>query len=109
MICFQAESDGLQNNITTKVEIAGFNIFDSTVFIDSFLAVRKPVQLNYKQNFLTIEFSVLSFSNLQQTGYYYRLSSVDKDWIYADTKKFASYTNLAPGEYVFSVKARNAC
>ncbi len=107
MICFQAESAGLQNRGTTKVEITGFNIFDSTVFIDSFLAAGKPVQLNHKQNFLTIEFSVLSFSNLQQTGYYYRLSSVDKDWIYAGTKKFASYTNLQPGEYIFSVKADN--
>lgn len=107
MICFHPEKTEHQNNNTAKVEITGFMIFDSSVFIDPLLAANKPVQLDYKQNFLTIEFSVLNFSNFQQTGYYYHLSSVDKDWVAAGIKKFAGYTNLQPGEYIFSVKADN--
>ncbi len=63
------------------------------------------MQLSYKENFLTIEFALLNFSNLQQTNYYYQLDGVDKDWVNAGTKGFAGYTNLEPGKYVFTVKA----
>ena len=104
-ICFPPQNKQNQNTYTAKVEITGFRIFDSTVFIDSFLSANKNLQLNYKQNFLTIEFALLNFSNPQQTKYYYRLSGINNDWVNADTKKFASYTNLEPGKYLFSVKA----
>ncbi len=105
MISFDPESKPLEKATDMKVEITGFHVFDSTVQIDSLLAAGQPLRLSHGQNFLTIEFSLLRFLNHQQTGYYYRLNSVDKDWVDAGTKNFASYTNLAPGEYTFSVKA----
>lgn len=88
-----------------KVEITGFKIFDTPLFIDSVLSKNNSVHLDYKQNFLTIEFSDLSFSNQQQTNYYYKLSGLNGDWVSAGTKKFASYTNLDPGAYTFFIKA----
>ena len=106
IICFQPNVN-IQNNKNEKVEIAGFKIFDNAFFIDSFLNQNKPIQLTYKQNFFTIEFALLDFSNLQQTKYYYRLSDVNKDWVSAETKNFASYTNIEPGEYIFSVRTEN--
>ncbi len=106
IICFEPATN-LQNNKNDKVQIAGFKIFDDAFFIDSLLQANKPVQLSYKQNFITIEFALLLFSNLQQTKYYYKLTDVNKDWVSADSKNFASYTNLVPGNYTFSVKAEN--
>jgi ligand-binding sensor domain-containing protein len=106
LINFQPNA-GMQNSSNEKVEITGFKIFDNSFFIDSLLYQHKPVVLSYKQNFLTIEFALLNFYNLQQTKYYYRLSNVNNDWVSADTKKIASYTNLKPGEYIFSVKTEN--
>lgn len=106
IICFQPNVN-IQNNKNEKVEIAGFKVFDNAFFIDSFLNQNKPIQLTYKQNFFTVEFALLDFSNLEQTKYYYRLSDVNKDWVSADTKNFASYTNLPPGKYKFSVKTEN--
>jgi ligand-binding sensor domain-containing protein/putative methionine-R-sulfoxide reductase with GAF domain len=97
----------IHNNNHQKVEIAGFKIFDSPFFIDSLLYQNKPIALTYKQNFFTIEFALPNFANLQQAKYYYRLSGVDADWVNAEAKNFASYTNLAPGKYVFSVKMKN--
>lgn len=98
-----------QGYITTsgaggKVEITGVKLFDSSIFITPFIDLRRPLKLSYEQNFLTIEFSSLSFSTPQHTKYLYQLSDVDKDWVVTDTKKFASYTNLAPGTYTFTVK-----
>jgi ligand-binding sensor domain-containing protein len=106
IICFHPIVN-IENKKNEKVEIAGLKIFDNAFFIDSFLNQNKPIQLNYKQNFFTVEFALLDFSNLQQTKYYYRLSNVNKDWVGAGTKMFASYTNLNPGKYIFSVKTEN--
>ena len=69
------------------------------------LFTNRPVNLSYQQNFLTIEFALLNFSNPQQINYYYLLDDVDKDWVNAGTKNIASYTNLQPGKYIFSVRA----
>jgi ligand-binding sensor domain-containing protein len=105
MICFHPQNNSKAKGTDAKVEITGFKIFDSSIVVDSLLDADKPVRLEYKQNFLTIEFALLNFSNLQQTNYYYRLEGVDKDWVNAGSKQFASYTNLEPGEYTFTVKA----
>jgi ligand-binding sensor domain-containing protein len=90
-----------------KTEITGFKLFDKPVFIDSLLFENKPVRLSYKENFFTVEFAALNFSGLQQTNYYYRLGGIDKDWVNGETKRFANYTDLQPGEYIFEVKAEN--
>jgi Histidine kinase/Y_Y_Y domain len=94
-------------NRQLKIEITGFKVFDEPLFIDSILLENKPVRLSYKENFFTVEFAAMNFSSLQQTNYYYRLGDIDKDWVNGGTKRFAGYTDLQPGEYVFEVKAEN--
>jgi ligand-binding sensor domain-containing protein/putative methionine-R-sulfoxide reductase with GAF domain len=96
------------DNLNPKIEITGFNLFNKAIFIDSLLNENKPVRLSYKENFFTIEFAVLNFSGVQQTNYYYRLTGIDKDWVNNGTKRFAGYTDLKPGEYIFEVKAEQA-
>ena len=93
-----------KTGINYRVEIAGLKVFDRAVFTDSFIATRQPIQLAYNQNFLTIEFALLSFSGLQQVKYFYKLSGIDKDWVGTD-RNYAGYTNLQPGSYTFFVKA----
>jgi ligand-binding sensor domain-containing protein/putative methionine-R-sulfoxide reductase with GAF domain len=105
IICFYTKNNFAAKNTTAKLEITGFKVFDNNRSIDSLLDADKPVQLSFQQNFLTIEFALLDFSNLQQTNYYYRLNEVDKDWVSIGSKNFASYTNLEPGQYIFTVKA----
>jgi LytS/YehU family sensor histidine kinase/ligand-binding sensor domain-containing protein len=92
-------------NLTPKIEITGFKLFNKSVFIDSLLTENKPLRLSYKENFFSIEFAALNFSGVQQTNYYYRLTGIDKGWVNNGTKRFASYTDLKPGEYTFEVKA----
>lgn len=89
------------------IEITGVSVFDKPLLIDSLLLGHHPLHLSYQQNFLTIEFATLSFTNVHQTDYYYRLQGVDKDWVYADAKAFATYTNLPPGSYQFEVKGED--
>jgi ligand-binding sensor domain-containing protein/putative methionine-R-sulfoxide reductase with GAF domain len=104
IICFNPVIDPASKNNAEKPQITGFKIFDTPLQADSLLSSGKPVRLSYKQNFLTVEFALLNFSGMQQTDYFYRLQGVDKDWVNAGAKRFASYTNLEPGEYIFYVK-----
>jgi len=107
VIYFNPKILSTQNDRSTTVDIAGFRLFDKPFFIDSFLANKNPVVLGFKQNFFTIEFAALDFSNILQTKYYYKLNGVNNDWVNAGTRKSATYTDLEPGNYVFSVKADN--
>ncbi|HWK02605.1 MAG TPA: two-component regulator propeller domain-containing protein [Puia sp.] len=92
---------------TTPITITGFKVFSNSLFIDTLINEKRPVQLSYKENFIGIEFSSLQFSGIEQTKYYYRLEGVDKDWVYGGARGYASYTNLLPGRYTFRVKMEN--
>ena len=36
------------------------------------------------------------------------LEGFDENWVYSGDRRFASYSNLSPGEYVFRVKGSNS-
>ena len=104
-ISFYPPNAASSDQVQTKIEITGFKILNTSLFIDSLLLKNEPVELSYKNNFITIEFAALNFLSLQQTNYYYRLVGLEKDWVNGGTKRFANYTGLQPGEYHFEVKA----
>jgi len=88
------------------VKISNFQVFKQIMLIDSVLACH-TIDLDYTQNFLTINYASLSFSGRNNTQYFYQLENVNKDWIPAGTERFASYTKLHPGHYTFRVKCEN--
>lgn len=59
------------------------------------------------QGELEIRYVALSFTAPEHNHYKYRLEGVDTDWVEAGNRRFAYYYNLAPGEYLFRVLARN--
>jgi signal transduction histidine kinase len=63
--------------------------------------------LPHSDNFFSFDFIGLGFTQPEKYQYAYRLDGFDKGWINIGTRKFASYTNLDPGEYTFRVKAAN--
>jgi signal transduction histidine kinase len=56
---------------------------------------------------MTFYFAVMDFTAPEKNHYAYKMEDFDKDWIYTDNKREATYTNLNPGEYVFRVKGSN--
>ena len=86
----------------TAVQITGFKVFDKTLHAD--FTDDKNVILNYKENFFSINFSALNYSNPQQYSYLYKLSGVDPNWVVAK-ENMAEYTDIRPGNYVFSMKS----
>jgi signal transduction histidine kinase/ligand-binding sensor domain-containing protein/DNA-binding response OmpR family regulator len=65
------------------------------------------IRLSYQDNMLSFDFAALDFTAPLKNQYAYRLEGLDQDWIRAGTQHSATYTNLAPGSYVFRVKGSN--
>lgn len=66
------------------------------------------IVLSHRQNAFLFEFAALHYASPRKNRYAYRLQGFDQDWIETDAaKRFARYTNLDPGEYVFRVKGSN--
>jgi ligand-binding sensor domain-containing protein/signal transduction histidine kinase len=66
------------------------------------------VELPYRDSVFTLEFAALHYADPQSNRFAYRLQGFDQDWTETDaSKRFATYTNLDPGPYVFEVKAAN--
>ena len=57
---------------------------------------------------LEIDYTALSFINIQKVIFRYKLDGSDHNWQDAGTRRQAFYTNLSPGHYTFHVIARNA-
>jgi len=66
----------------------------------------KQITLKHDQNVFVIEFAALNFTGPDNVTYEYMLDGFDKTWITSDhNSRKASYTNLAPGNYIFKVRA----
>jgi signal transduction histidine kinase/ligand-binding sensor domain-containing protein len=61
------------------------------------------------QNIFSFEFSALSYSEPTRNRYRYRLEGLEEQWNERDsTRRFVTYTTLAPGDYVFRVQGSNS-
>ena len=65
------------------------------------------LELSHQDSTFAFEFAALSFSNPARNRYAYRLQGVDKQWVDAGTRRFARYTNVPPGRYLFRVRGSN--
>jgi ligand-binding sensor domain-containing protein/signal transduction histidine kinase len=88
-------------------------ITDFTVFNRSFpLGVpahqARDITLSYRDAVFALEFAALHYADPHGNRYAYRLEGFDQRWVDTDaSKRFATYTNLDPGRYVFHVRASN--
>ncbi|MBK9103918.1 MAG: histidine kinase [Saprospiraceae bacterium] len=105
IVCFDPGAIGKDAGNHPQVKICGFSVFDKKIQVDSFITSHVPIILTYNNNFVSIEFSALTYTDIRQINYYYRMTGVDQKWIHTTTKQFADYTDLHPGQYLFEVKA----
>jgi signal transduction histidine kinase/ligand-binding sensor domain-containing protein/AraC-like DNA-binding protein len=65
------------------------------------------VELSFDRNYISFEFAALSYISPEKNQYAYKMENVDRDWVYPGSRRYAAYTDLQPGKYVFRVKASN--
>ena len=104
-----------------------FNTYDPPVVLTDFKVLNKKVpignnsplqkiisnttrlRLSYKDYVFSFGFAALDYSNPRKIRYAYKLDGIDNDWIYTDANnRYATYTTLPGGSYIFRVKATNS-
>lgn len=96
-------SNIIDNQVIPRIVISSIKIFN-----ESLKEERDTITLSYSQNFFSFEFSSLDYTDPSANQYAYMLEGFDKEWRFVDSRmRTASYTNLSPGNYVFSVIGSN--
>ncbi len=67
----------------------------------------ETIQLDYNDLVLSIDFAGLDFADPQKNQYAYKLEGFDREFVHVGNTHSATYTNLDPGRYVFTVRAAN--
>jgi len=67
----------------------------------------QQISLSYPDSSVAFEFAALDYTESQKNQYQYKLDGFDAQWVSAGTRRYANYTNLRGGQYVFRVKGSN--
>jgi len=95
------------NTHVPAVVITGVSVFDRPVETEQAIHLVREMELDHSQNFIDFEFAALDFINPHKNQYMYMLEGVDADWVSSGNRRYASYTGLPGGRYVFRVKGSN--
>ena len=107
--------DRLRNNPhIPKVVITDFQLFNKSVAIGgdsplkTHINLAKTITLSHDQSVFSLKFAALNYRIPEKNQYAYKLEGFDNDWRFTTSdRRFATYTNLNPGKYIFRVKASN--
>ena len=96
------------NDYVPPVYLTNFKVFDTPIPGPIVRTGVDRIQLSYAENFFSFELVALNFTSPEKNRYMYMLEGLDKDWIAVSSlRRYASYTNLDPGEYVLRIKGSN--
>ena len=91
----------------TSVNVGPWN--NKRALLKQAIHLTDEIKLSHRENVFSLEFSALDYFLPGKVRYKYRMRGVDNDWVQVPaTRRFASYTKLKGGEYVFEVKASNS-
>jgi len=113
--------DSINDNIRLpSVVLTDFQLFNKSVpvgldtstgrsILNKTITETNEIELTYKDNIITFEFAALDFQYPEKNKFAYMLEGFDREWTYTDaSRRFATYTNLDPGEYIFRIKGSNS-
>lgn len=87
---------------------ASVSIGDADSPLTRHISVTEAIQLNHTHTSFSFEFAALHFAYPTKIRFAYRMDGFDDDWVSTPSdRRFASYTNLDPGNYTFRVRAAN--
>jgi ligand-binding sensor domain-containing protein/anti-sigma regulatory factor (Ser/Thr protein kinase) len=73
----------------------------------NFILERPDLDLKHNENFVSFSFSAISYTLPEGNLFQYRLTGFDPDWINAGDRRFANYTNIPSGDYIFELQVAN--
>ena len=116
------------NTNIPPVVITSFNVLNQNIARN--LVADQHFTLQPNETFISFEFAALDYSAPEKNEYSFILEGLDeswtdikpgrvyakedvlegvyRDWSYTEARRYVSYANLEPGEYVFRVKGSNS-
>lgn len=89
------------------VVITSIKIFNEEAVLGQAHPTVQEIVLLYDQNFFSFEFAALDYTIPEKNQYAYILEGIDPDWVNVGTRRYAGYTHIEPGQYLFKVRASN--
>jgi signal transduction histidine kinase/ligand-binding sensor domain-containing protein len=93
--------------IVPRLVLTSFRVMHTERVFERLLSEMQTITLQHTENLFSIEFAALDYLAPSKVQYFYKLDGVDKNWVQAGSRRFAAYSELEPGEYIFHVKAVN--
>ncbi len=91
-------------DLTAPIVITSFTVKGLPRFYGTDLGIHHKIMLEPSENIFSFEFASINFNRTGKQRYAYMLEGFDKDWVHT-YNRYAGYANLAPGNYVFKVRA----
>ncbi len=66
------------------------------------------IELSGQDSVFTFELAALHYGSPEEIQYAYIMENFDTDWNYIGNRRYATYTNLPPGEYTFRAIGTNS-
>lgn len=93
-----------RRKVMPHVYITEFRLFNKVIQTDSSALIKRVYHLPYNQNFITFNFTSLSYAGNAVYNHAYKLEGLNEDWVEVSNKHEANFTNLSPGTYHFKVR-----
>ena len=77
-------------------------------FVSVLQEIREPVELDYNNNIITIEFAAFDYTKPTENSFEYKIEGLDDNWVSYGSKRSITITNLEPGDYIFKVRGTNS-
>lgn len=95
------------NKFIPPIRITDITIFNKPHAWQKDVSILKEITLQPDENYFTVEFAALNFTQSSDNQYAYMLEGFNKDWIDCGHKKSVSFSNLDGGTYTLRIKASN--
>ena len=90
------------------VVLTSFKVFEKPYPLGAEIWSLRSITLPHSASFFSFTFAALDYVKSAENRYAYQLEGLDPEWIQAGSRRYASYTNLDPGRYVFRVRGANS-
>lgn len=114
LICFNP-NNFIENNFVPPIFITGFQVNNNELesgkknsYLQKPISFTQKIKLPYSKSSFSIDFAALSYTAPETIEYEYKMKGLDKSWTNIKTNRKVYFTNLAPGNYTFTVRAANA-
>lgn len=108
--------DSIKDNpCIPPIVITGFQMLNRTVDgssngeppLEKDVSDMSEIVISFRDRLFSFGYAALDYNAPGLNQYAYKMENFDEEWINAGTRRFATYTNLNPGSYIFRVKGSN--